>query len=213
MTKGRSRVTKQKLLAAAGEIFTEKGFRDTTVAEICARAKANISAVNYHFGSKKALYQETWRHSLAESLKKYPMDGGVSASASAEERLRGQLTSLIYRISDENNKELFITQMEIINPTGLLNEVMEAELIPMRKQTLALVRELLGPEATEQQVHYCEISIVSMCVRPLVMQRIARRIKNKHMPAIIEDIEAFADHVVEFALAGINVIRNKESKS
>jgi hypothetical protein len=33
------------------------------------------------------------------------------------------------------------------------------------------------------------------------------------MPAIIEDIEAFADHVVEFALAGIEVIRNKGSKS
>lgn len=213
MTKGKSRSKKKKLLAAAGEVFLEKGFHEATVAEICARAKANISAVNYHFGSKEALYRETWHHSFTESLKNYPMDGGVSESASAEERLRGQLTSLIRRISDENNKELFISQMEIINPTGLLNEVMEAELIPMRKQTLALVRELLGTEATEQQVQYCEISIISMCVRPLVMQRIAQRVRNKHMPAIIEDIEAFADHVVEFALAGIEVIRNKGSKS
>ena len=213
MTKGKSRSKKKKLLAAAGEVFTEKGFHEATVAEICARAKANISAVNYHFGSKEALYRETWRHSFTESLKNYPMDGGVSESASAEERLRGQLTSLIRRISDENNKELFISQMEIIHPTGLLNEVMEAELIPMRKQTHALVRGLLGTASTERRVHYCESSIRSMCVRPLVMQRIAQRVRNKHMPPIIEDIGAFADHVVEFALAGINVIRNKGSKS
>ena len=212
MSRKRSGAKKEKLLAAAGDVFIEKGFRDATVAEICARAEANISAVNYHFGSKEALYQEAWRHSFAESLKAYPMDGGVSETASAEERLRGQLTSMIQRIADENNKDFFIAQMEIINPTGLLQEVMKTELIPMRQQTLALVRELLGPEATEQQVHYCEISIISMCVHPMVMQRIAKRTRDKEMPPIIEDISAFADLVVMFALAGIDAIRRKGSK-
>jgi TetR/AcrR family transcriptional regulator, regulator of cefoperazone and chloramphenicol sensitivity len=213
MSRKRSGAKKEKLLAAAGDVFIEKGFRDATVAEICARAEANISAVNYHFGSKEALYQEAWRHSFTESLKAYPMNGGVSETASAEERLRGQLASLIQRIADENNKDFFIAQMEIINPTGLLQEVMKTELIPMRQQTLALVRELLGPEATEQQVHYCEISIISMCVHPMVMQRIAKRTRDKEMPAIIEDIKAFADQVVMFALAGINAIRSEGSKS
>lgn len=213
MQRKRSGTAKEKLLAVAGDVFIEKGFRDATVAEICARAGANISAVNYHFGSKEALYQEAWRHSFAESLKNYPLDGGVSDSASAEERLRGQLTSLVRRIADENNKDFFIAQMEMVNPTGLLQEVMQTELIPMRQKTLALVRELLGSEATEQQVHNCEISIISMCVHPMVMQRIARRTEDKGMPAIIEDVSAFADHVVRFALAGIDAIRAKGSKS
>ena len=212
MSRKRSGAKKEKLLAAAGDVFIEKGFRDATVAEICARAEANISAVNYHFGSKEALYQEAWRHSFTESLKAYPMDGGVSETATAEERLRGQLASMIQRIADENNKDFFIAQMELINPTGLLQEVMKTELIPMRQQTLALVRELLGPEATEQQVHYCEISIISMCVHPMVMQRIAKRTRDKEMPPIIEDISAFADNVVMFALAGIDAIRRKGSK-
>jgi AcrR family transcriptional regulator len=213
VTRKKSGVKKEKLLAAASNVFIEKGFRDATVAEICARAEANISAVNYHFGSKEALYQEAWRHSFTESLKAYPTDGGVNDTAPVEERLRGQLIALIQRIADENNKDFFIAQMEMINPTGLLQEVMKTELIPMRQQTLTLVREMLGPEATEQQVHYCEISIISMCVHPIVMQRIAKRIKNKEMPAIIEDISAFADHVVKFALAGINAIRRKGSKA
>jgi AcrR family transcriptional regulator len=212
MSRKRSGAKKEKLLAAAGDVFIEKGFRDATVAEICARAEANISAVNYHFGSKEALYQEAWRHSFTESLKAYPMDGGVSETASAEERLRGQLASMIQRIADENNKDFFIAQMEIINPTGLLQEVMKIELIPMRQQTLALVRELLGPDATDQQVHYCEISIISMCVHPMVMQRIAKRTRDKEMPAIIEDVKAFVDHVVMFSLAGIDAIRRIGSK-
>jgi len=209
----KSESTKEKLLAAAGDVFIEKGFRDATVAEICARAEANVSAVNYHFGSKEALYQEAWKHSFKESIKTYPLNGGVSESAPAEERLRGQLTSLVQRIADENNKDFFIAQMEMVNPTGLLQEVMKNELIPMRQQTLALVRELLGPEITEQRVQYCEISIISMCVHPMVMQRIAKRSQAEEMPLHIKDINAFADHVVEFALAGINALRNKEIAS
>lgn len=116
---------------------------------------------------------------------------------------------MIRRIADEKNKDFFIAQMEIANPTGLLREVMETELIPMRQQTLAFVRELLGPEVTEQQVHYCEVSIISMCVHPMVMQRIAQRTRDRNMPVIIEDIEAFARHVVKFALAGIDAIRSE----
>lgn len=213
MVRKKSAIKKEKLLVAASDVFAEKGFRDATVAEICLRAEANISAVNYHFGSKEALYQETWRHSFTESLKAYPLDGGISTRAPAEERLRGRLTALIQRIADENNKDLFIAQREMLNPTGLLKEVMQFELIPMRQQTIALVRELLGPEVGEQQVHYCEISIISMCLHPLIMQRIAKRTKDRDTPEVINDISAFTDNVITFALAGIKALRNKGNKS
>src|ERR1035441_5647720 len=113
MIRKKSEAKKEKLLAAAGDVFIEKGFRDATIAEICSRAEANISAVNYHFGSKEALYQEAWRHSFTESLKMYPLDGWGSETAPAEEQLRDQLTAMIRRIADENNKDFFIAQMEM----------------------------------------------------------------------------------------------------
>ncbi len=54
----RQAIPGKKLLSAACDVFVEMGFRDATVAEICRRAGANISAVNYHFGSKETLYQQ-----------------------------------------------------------------------------------------------------------------------------------------------------------
>lgn len=209
MSRKKSEAKKEKLLTAASEVFVAKGFRDATVAEICARAGANISAVNYHFGSKEALYQEAWRYSFTESITAYPMNGGIRESATPEDRLRGQLTSLIHRIADVNNKDFFIAQMEMINPTGLLKQVMQLELIPMREKILAVVRELLGPQATEQEIAFCEISIISMCTHPILLQRMAQRDQDRNLPGLIEDIAAFADHVVSFALAGINAMRRK----
>lgn len=199
----------KKLLTAASDVFAEKGFRDATVAEICKRAEANISAVNYYFGSKEALYQESWRHSFAESVKIHPQDGGVSDDAPAEDRLRGQVRALMARISDENNRDFFISQMEFVNPTGLLEEVMKSELIPLREKTLAVVRELLGPGATDEQILYSETCIISMCLHPMLIRRVRKMAKKTEAPVIIDDLGAFEGHVMKFALAGIASIRRE----
>jgi TetR/AcrR family transcriptional regulator, regulator of cefoperazone and chloramphenicol sensitivity len=211
MSRKKSHTTKEKILSAACDVFVEKGFRDATVAEICKRAGANISAVNYYFGSKEALYQETWHHSFAESMKAHPQNGGVSEDAPAEDRLRGQLKAHMERIADENTKDFFISQMEVANPTGLLEEIMRLELDPLRDKTLSVVRELLGPEATDQHVDFCETSIISMCVHPMMMRRVRARhgAENSGPPVAFGDLEAFADHVVTFVLAGIAAVRQQ----
>lgn len=212
MTRKRSSPTREKLLSAAADVFMEKGFRDATVSEICLRAGANISAVNYHFGSKEALYQQAWRHSYAELVSVHPLDGGVSPDASAEERLSGHMRALIGRISDENNRDFYICQMEIANPTGLLEEIVKVELNPQREKTQSLVRELLGPGTTEQQVVFCETCVISMCINPMSMRRVRQREGNTDKPRVEYDLEAFADHAVRFALAGIEEIRGRNKE-
>jgi AcrR family transcriptional regulator len=203
MAKQRAGDTREKLLTAASEVFVEKGFRDATVAEICNRAAANVAAVNYHFGSKEALYRETWRHSFAASIKAHPQNGGVSAEAPAEERLRGQVKALIDWVADEYSRDFFISQREFVSPTGLLSEVMKSEMIPLRQQTLSLIRELLGPEATEQQTVFCEMCLISMCLHPMLIQRIRKRTQDAGTPTAIDDLTAFTDYVIKFSLAGI----------
>lgn len=213
MTSKKSIVAKEKLLAVASDVFMEKGFRDATTAEICRRAGANIAAVNYHFGSKEALYREAWRQSFAESILAHPQDGGIPPDAPAEQRLRGQITALMKRVADPENREFVISQMELINPTGLLEEVMRSALLPLHEKTLAVVRELLGPEAEEQQVVCCEICILSMCLHPILIQRITQRTKKSQAPLLIDDLDTFTDHIILFALTGIQVLRDQLQKT
>ena len=205
--------TPKSLLAAASDVFAEKGYRDATIAEICERARANIAAVNYHFGDKETLYREAWRHSFYESVNAHPPDGGVSEDAPPEEHLRGQVAALLCRIADEDNREFLIVQKELANPTGLLEEVMREEVRPLHEKMEALVRELLGLRASDMQVRFCAISIISQCINPMVA--IKGRKENREgkdgSPGV-DDIEAYSNHVVKFSLAGIRAIREETEK-
>lgn len=49
--------TRDALLAAARAAFAEHGFDAASVRTITAAANANLGAINYHFGSKRALYE------------------------------------------------------------------------------------------------------------------------------------------------------------
>lgn len=118
----------KRLLTVASEAIAEKGYRGTTVSEICERAKSNVAAVNYHFGDKEPLYLKAWRNAFCESLKVHPPDGGVSATAPPEERLGGRIKALLRRATSPNNKEFLIVLRELASPTGLLDEVTRKDL-------------------------------------------------------------------------------------
>jgi len=206
--------TYKSLLAAASDVFAEKGYRDATIAEICKRARANVAAVNYHFGDKETLYREAWRHSFLESIEAHPPGGGVSDTAPLEERLQGRVAALLHRIAEDNNKDFFIVHKELVNPTGLLEEVMRKELRPLHEKMETLVRELLGPRASDREVQFCVISIISQCINPMVArkgQKGKREVKDG--PPGVDDIEAYSNHVVKFSLAGMCAIRDDTKKS
>ena len=210
--KGASK-TYKNLLAAASEVFAEKGYRDATIAEICKRAGANVAAVNYHFGDKESLYREAWRHSFLDSIKVHPPEGGVSDTAPLEKRLQGRVTALLHRIADENNKDFFIVQKELVNPTGLLEEVMRKELRPLHGKMEILVRELLGPRVSDKEVQFCVISIISQCINPMVARKGRKgKREDKDGPPGVDDIQAYSNHVVKFSLAGIRAMREEAEK-
>lgn len=56
--------TVTKILDAAEALFAEYGFAETSLRTITAKADVNLAAVNYHFGSKKALIQAVFERFL-----------------------------------------------------------------------------------------------------------------------------------------------------
>lgn len=56
--------TAKAILNAAEELFSEKGFAETSLRNITTKAGVNLAAVNYHFGSKKELIQAVFARFL-----------------------------------------------------------------------------------------------------------------------------------------------------
>ena len=81
------------ILAAAETLFSERGFDGVGIRDVAARAKVTKALVFYHFGNKETLYREAWLNTFNESLKKYPIDGGVAEDARPEDRLHGYIWS------------------------------------------------------------------------------------------------------------------------
>ena len=49
--------TRDRILAAAEELFARTGVATTSLRAITALARVNLAAVNYHFGSKDGLVE------------------------------------------------------------------------------------------------------------------------------------------------------------
>lgn len=203
--------TRKSLLTAASEVFAEKGYRDATIVEISERAGTNGAAVNYHFGDKEKLYREAWRQSFRDSLKAHPPDGGVDCEAPAKQRLHGRVVSFLYRITDNSNRAFSIVLKELANPTGLLKEVIPEELQPLRQGIEGLVRDLLGPRPSRIQVTFCAISIIGQCVMSALLNQMDED-QGEPDSWRTEDIETYAEHVMNFSFAGMRAISNGTEK-
>lgn len=205
--------TCRQILDAATVAFSRKGFRATTIAEICVLAGTNLASVNYHFGDKENLYIEAWREAFRRSLEKHPPDGGVAPDAPVEERFRGRIMSIMGRVLDPECYDFEIAHMEIGNPTGILFDVIREHMEPLDAELDAIVRELLGPRATAEDVQLCSMSIRSQCLNPMVfgMRLGAHEYLPPGPPPLSPKLNLVlvADHVIRFSLAGIAEARRQ----
>ncbi|HEX2228928.1 MAG TPA: CerR family C-terminal domain-containing protein [Candidatus Binatia bacterium] len=196
--------TEQRLLEAAGEIFAECGYQSATTRQICERAGANIAAINYHFGDKEGLYMAVLRSVPKAYADKYPADFGLTAGATAEQKLLAYLRSLLHRVFDEGRPgwHTKLISREMIEPTRALDSLVEEAARPVHEELASIVRELLGLEATEEAIRQCTLSIISQCVYYHHARAVIRRLYPEQQYGV-EDIDRLAEHVAKFSLAAL----------
>jgi len=200
--------TRERLLEAAGEVFAEVGFRNATVRDICARAGANIAAVNYHFRDKDGLYAAVLRSAHDTAAEHHPFSVGQAAARSAEERLGAFVTTFMNRLFEEGRPawQPRLMAREMVEPTGALDQVVDGSIRPRFELLASIVVDLLGPAATEDRVRLCGVSIVGQCL----LYHHCRPVVQRLFPGdtyTAERTRARAAHVVEFSLGGIAAIR------
>ncbi len=196
--------TRRALLAAAGAVFAERGFREATVRDICDRAGANVAAVNYHFGDKERLYLEVLRQAMAEMNARYPFDGGLPPGAPAEVRLHAFVHSLLSRLFD-NGEHAWLGRLmarEMIDPSSALDVMMTDRIGPMAEHLRGIIQDLLPPGPDEDTVWLTGFSIVSQCLFYNHCRSVVSRLRTD-LPLDHSAVERLADHITRLSLGGI----------
>lgn len=207
--------TKRRLLDAAGEIFSEKGFKAATVREICRHAKANVAAVHYHFGDKEGLYKALLIEAFEAGLRRYPPHMHLGPEASGEQRLNAFVHSFLLRMLGSERYAWCgkLMSKEFHEPTHALDHIVERYILPLAEQLRAIVAEILGGGAKPDDKHtqFCAMSIVGQC------QYIAksRSLIGKLNPRLRFDDEGIAElakHVTIFSLNALNNMPKNDEK-
>ena len=199
--------TRERLIHAAGEEFACRGFRDATVRDICARAGANLAAVNYHFGDKDGLYQAVMRYSHELARVRYPVQ--FSADADASTRLRQFLGGMMSRLLDDGRPAWHgkLMSREMVEPTPALAMVVEETIGPMYALLSSIVAELLGEGKRDvSRVRLVANSIIGQCLMYKHCQPVLKLLERPGQPR--DSIEELASHIAEFSLAAIAGLRD-----
>jgi len=192
--------TRARLLDAAREALLQHGFRGATVREICRRAEANVAAVNYHFGSKDDLLAEALNFAPLRALQ----EENLLVGENPEARLRLFVRDFMLLLLDEKSpsSQCRIMARELADPTPALDKIVREAIAPLHEFLHGLLREIMGDEAGEAALRRCAHSILGQCLYYRHSHPVLLRLHPKlHYGR--KEIEALADHVADFSLAGL----------
>ena len=205
----RAKETRERILAAAIEVFAEKGFAQASTREISKRARANIASLHYHFGDKADLYRAVFAQpsmrATAEVL-------GVAPEAAPFDAIfRHLIRQFLNGLADGHFPRLFAR--ELIEPSGLLGDTWIKEIRLTHDLVVgSLVREL-RIAAPDKEVHRLAFALLGL---PLILDH-GRPLVNLIAPELLTEpnwVEVTLDRMMDYARALIAAERaRREAKA
>ncbi|MGE0296311.1 TetR family transcriptional regulator [Pseudonocardia sp.] len=127
--------TRATILAAARELFLERGYRGTTVRAVAARAGVDQALIGYHFGSKQGLFGE------AVPL---PCTGSLAVTEAVAGDRAGLPDRLLRAVTDQWDGAAAAPALQSEEVMRVFREYLERELL------CRLAEFLGGPNATQR---------------------------------------------------------------
>ena len=200
--------TSERIIAAAGAAFAERGFRGTTIRQITTRAGVNVAAVNYYFRDKEELYLRVLREAkqCAAQIAIDDLEG------TPEERVGRFIERFVHHLLDPERPAWHgrVLALEMSDPTPALDVIIRELTAPVYRSIRALIGEALQGAATPAELDLFAGSIIGQCVfyshsRPIVEQLAL------DLAAAPDRVARIAAHITAFSLAGLRAFRTHSS--
>ncbi len=194
----------------AGPIFARKGFRATTIREICDQARVNLASINYYFGDKQHLYTETVVMAREMRVQQVPYPTWDD-STSSEKKLADFISLLLHRLVAMQTEpwQVRLLMREILQPTEACKHLVEEYFRPFFERLCSVIDEIVGRRLPEHRRSQIGFSIIGQCLyyrfsADITSMMIEEQEYQEHF-----NLEGLAAHITEFSLGAIYQIRQK----
>lgn len=170
-----TQTTRERLLEAAMDCFAERGFAGTTTRAICARAGVNLALLNYHWGSKDALWAAVVRvlnDRLAELAVEAACPAPTLPSAVAA------FLSRVVRVVLADPRPLRVMVWASLQPEGFDGRVVEAAYGPVLGAGIALLQaeQAAGRIPASVDVGLSLVTFYGMLAEPVIEPAVHRHL-------------------------------------
>lgn len=197
--------TRQRLLEAAGQVFAEKGLTQATVRDILKHAgMKNIAAINYYFAGKEALYDAVLRHAFQCGLDQLPLPRFAQDTPPALKLAQFIRGVVRHMLQDRHPWQMQLLMRELTAPTAAGEGLVRDFIRPIYEALWGILRELVGPEVPDEQLHLIGFSILGQSFYHRVGRPVLTRVVGEEEYRTFTP-ERLAEHIVAFSLAALGV--------
>lgn len=154
--------TEEKILEAASEVFTKKGFAGTRTRDIAEKAGINLALLNYYFRSKEKLFEQVMK------IKVVLLFGKIFPILSNEK------TSLEEKIDLASEKYFEILSKNPNLPLFVISEIQKknsniTKIIPVNKifENSVIIKQIKEKRPEINPLHYL-VNFLAMTIFPFI---------------------------------------------
>lgn len=162
-TQKRAKETRENILNVSLEMFATQGFEKTSTRQIAKKADVNLCAIKYYFEDKLGLYKAVFYEPLKEYENKDLIEK-LNNNNDLENALFLIFEHFINLLkgSEQVKYCIKIHMREILEPTGLLEEKIENEIIPFFNSLVNII--INTKKISKSQAQKISFSIFSMAI-------------------------------------------------
>lgn len=157
--------TKQRIVQATMNIIAEEGLPNTTVRKIASRAGVNVAAVNYHFGGKDAVINESFAAVTKELRDSFrylkDVDGEAMVNLSM---FINEYSDIMFKYPDLLQNAIDLVIRDRVVEVDYLT-FLQSEGIDLIKSTIVRIR----PDLDQLQAHLKTLQLISSLSYPFLL--------------------------------------------
>ncbi len=211
--------TKQHILNAAELLFSHHGYKATSMRAITESAGVNLAAVNYHFGSKKALIESAMERRLRplNEIRQKRLNELSEASrrtgqkTAVQDILRSFIEPVLLLKESRKGEADFsaLIGRAFIDPDDTVQKIFLRLMKPVSQLMLDMLGDAL-PELPEDVIFWRYQFVIG------ALARIMRMYKNPRYESLQKafktDVESLMDGLIYFTSAGMEAPMKKKNR-